>query len=135
MHRRFVAVLTVIAALCLSTPIVMAKGGKSKANDHAKAHAEKHVAKEHKQGHGDHRWERRDGFEHAIFERGGRPPGWSRGKKTGWGNCGVPPGHAKKGECRYYVYQRRRHYYYLDDDRIIVRRPAVHVHAGVDIVR
>src|SRR5205085_11071792 len=25
-----------------------------------------------------------------------RPPGWSKGKKTGWGNCDVPPGQAKK---------------------------------------
>ena len=24
------------------------------------------------------------------------PPGWSKGKKTGWGGGSVPPGHAKK---------------------------------------
>jgi hypothetical protein len=26
-----------------------------------------------------------------------RPPGWDRGKKTGWGASNVPPGLAKKG--------------------------------------
>lgn len=28
-----------------------------------------------------------------------RPPGWSKGKKTGWGDCDVPPGQAKKMGC------------------------------------
>jgi hypothetical protein len=26
----------------------------------------------------------------------GDPPGWSRGRKTGWGGLGMPPGQAKK---------------------------------------
>ncbi len=30
----------------------------------------------------------------------GRPPGWSRGLKTGWGRKGCPPGLAKKGRCQ-----------------------------------
>ncbi|HJY84358.1 MAG TPA: hypothetical protein VKK81_25160 [Candidatus Binatia bacterium] len=29
----------------------------------------------------------------------GRPPGWNHGRKTGWGNCDVPPGQAKKYGC------------------------------------
>jgi hypothetical protein len=29
----------------------------------------------------------------------GRPPGWSKGRKTGWGNCDLPPGQAKKYGC------------------------------------
>jgi hypothetical protein len=33
------------------------------------------------------------------FRGDGRPPGWSKGKKTGWGNCDVPPGQAKKYGC------------------------------------
>ncbi len=28
-----------------------------------------------------------------------RPPGWDRGRKTGWGNCDLPPGLAKKQGC------------------------------------
>ncbi|MBI2678894.1 MAG: hypothetical protein HYX28_08935 [Candidatus Koribacter versatilis] len=30
---------------------------------------------------------------------GNRPPGWDKGKKTGWGDCDVPPGQAKKQGC------------------------------------
>ncbi len=29
----------------------------------------------------------------------GRPPGWNRGRKTGWGDCDLPPGLAKKEGC------------------------------------
>jgi hypothetical protein len=28
--------------------------------------------------------------------RAGVPPGWSRGRKVGWGSGGMPPGQAKK---------------------------------------
>jgi hypothetical protein len=27
------------------------------------------------------------------------PPGWSHGRKAGWGNCDLPPGLAKKRGC------------------------------------
>jgi len=27
------------------------------------------------------------------------PPGWDKGKKTGWGDCNLPPGQAKKHGC------------------------------------
>jgi len=37
----------------------------------------------------------------------GRPPGWDHGRKTGWGNCDVPPGQAKKYGC-HNVRSRRR---------------------------
>jgi hypothetical protein len=43
-------------------------------------------------------------------EAQGRPPGWDKGKKTGWGNCDVPPGQAKKVGCepqRHSVRRRR----------------------------
>jgi hypothetical protein len=30
---------------------------------------------------------------------GDRPPGWGRGRKTGWGDCNLPPGQAKKYGC------------------------------------
>jgi hypothetical protein len=38
----------------------------------------------------------------ARFSRGrfsGRPRGWDRGRKVGWGRCDVPPGLAKKVGC------------------------------------
>ena len=34
-----------------------------------------------------------------ALQRSRRPPGWGRGRKTGWGACGVPPGQAKKIGC------------------------------------
>jgi hypothetical protein len=47
-----------------------------------------------------------DGCGHRGYDRGYRsysrghrsygPPGWSRGRKVGWGGGHVPPGHAKK---------------------------------------
>ena len=38
----------------------------------------------------------------------GRPPGWDRGRKVGWGNCDVPPGLAKKVGCRQgFVFERQ----------------------------
>jgi hypothetical protein len=41
----------------------------------------------------------RGGIVIEPLERSGRPPGWDRGRKTGWGNCHVPPGQAKKEGC------------------------------------
>jgi len=32
-------------------------------------------------------------------DRDKHPPGWSQGKKTGWGDCNLPPGQAKKQGC------------------------------------
>jgi Ni/Co efflux regulator RcnB len=37
--------------------------------------------------------------DHGQVASNGRPPGWDKGKKTGWGNCDVPPGQAKKQGC------------------------------------
>jgi len=52
------------------------------------------------------------------------------------GNSGLPPGQAEKYGCRTYVYEGRPHYFYQDDEgRIIVRRPIIEIHAGIDIVR
>src|SRR5262249_4628684 len=39
----------------------------------------------------DQGWERLDGYEYRTYNQSQvRPPGWSKGKKTGWGNCGLP---------------------------------------------
>jgi len=46
----------------------------------------------------------RDRREHKrLFPASNRPPGWSHGHKTGWGNCDVPPGQAKKYGCHSFV--------------------------------
>lgn len=102
-------------------------------DDHGKG---KHADKDKGKGHDhdmdddddDGKWERREGAEWRTYGRDeGTPPGWSKGKKVGWKNCGLPPGQAKKtGSCRSYSHNGRRYYYYRDDDgRIIVRRPQV----------
>ena len=130
-RRLWLVVLAVIVVLGLVAPNAIAQGkGKGRGaekQEHKKSHADdiaKHKDKDKDKDRDDDRWERREGWEYRLYgDRDSRPPGWSRGKKTGWGNCGVPPGQAKKGECRTYTYQGHRYYYYRDDDgRLTVRR-------------
>ncbi len=108
-------------------------------NAHGKGHGNPHNAQrddDYGRGHDrdDDRWESRNGWEYRTYDRGQMPPGWSKGKKTGWGNCNLPPGQAKKYGCNQYHYQGRDYYWYRDDvGHIIVRRPIIHAHAGVDI--
>lgn len=42
--------------------------------------------------------------------------GWSHSKKTGWANCELPPGQAKKYGCRTCTHQGRYYYYYQELD-------------------
>ncbi len=136
MKKRWLAVILIIGALFISVGVAGAQG---RGNGKGKGKGNPHEAREDRdQGRGDddrdERWERRGDYEYQMYERGGRPPGWVEGRKVGWGDCGLPPGQAKKYGCRSYVHEGRRYYYYRDEhDRIIVRRPVLHVH--VDIVR
>src|SRR5215510_2763239 len=126
MTKRLMATFALIAVLGFATPTLMAKNDKNKGkgNPHANKFSDD-----------DQGWERRDGYEYRTYsDADGRPPGWTRGKKTGWGNCGLPPGQAKKYGCRTYVYQGRPYYYYQDDvGRIVVRRPIIEIHGSLDI--
>jgi hypothetical protein len=116
MNRPWITVLALAAAMVCATP---ANADKDKDKDKDKHKGNPHADRD------DGRWERREGYEYGTFERGTQPPGWSKGKKTGWGNCGMPPGQAKKYGCRAYTYNGRTHYYYQDEQgRMIVRRPA-----------
>jgi hypothetical protein len=126
MSKRLLAILGIVAALGLGTPVLMADRGDK---DHKHKHGNKHVNNDGD----DERWEHRDGYEYRTYgDRDERPAGWSRGQKTGWGNCGLPPGQAKKYGCRTYVYEGRPHYYYQDEaGRIIIRRPIIEVHGSV----
>ena len=128
MRNRLMVTLALVAALGFGTPALKADHG-DKRDKHQ--HGNKHFDNDNDQG-----WERRDGYEYRTYEDPDeRPPGWSRGKKTGWGNCGLPPGQAKKYGCQTYVYQGRPYYYYQDEGgRIIVRRPSIEVHGSIDIV-
>lgn len=129
MNKHRFAILAVIAALGLGPPALKADHG-DKGQKHQRGN--KHVDDDNDQG-----WERLDGYEYRTYNQSqGRPPGWSKGKKTGWGNCGLPPGQAKKyGSCQTYDYQGRSYYYYQNDaGQIIVRRPTIEIHGSVDIV-
>ncbi len=101
--------------------------GHGKGNPHNAQRDDDHDRDDH------HGWDVRDGWEYRTYERGQTPPGWNKGKKTGWGNCNMPPGQAKKYGCNTYRYEGRDYYWYRDDrDRIIIRRPSIdaHVHIG-----
>jgi len=127
MSKRWLAALALVAAFGLFTPALMADNDKS----HGKGN--KHAANSYQNS--DQGWEDRDGYQYRSYSNPNeRPPGWNRGKKTGWGYCGMPPGQAKKSGCRTYDYQGRPHYYYQDDQGvIIVRRPTVVIQGGLVI--
>ncbi len=128
MRTRWSAVITLFAALGLSTTTAIAAQGKG----HGKATGNPHAnARDDRDDDG--RWEHHDNYDMRTYgPNEGTPPGWSKGKKTGWGNCGLPPGQAKKYGCRTYVYQNRRYYYYRDDvGRIVLRRPRIDIHTVI----
>jgi hypothetical protein len=124
MSNRLLAILGLAAALGFSAPSLMADHGEKDRHQHGN----KHDDRDNDQG-----WERRDGYEYRVYgEHDERPPGWGHGKKTGWGNRGLPPGQVKKYGCRTYVYQDRPVYYYQDEvGHIIVRRPIIEIHGSV----
>ena len=113
--------------------------GNGNGNGHGKGNPHNAQRDDDDNDRGDHdrderNWQSRNGWEYRTYDRGQTPPGWSKGKKTGWGNCNLPPGQAKKYGCNQYRYQGRDYYWYKDDGgRIVIRRPSIHVHGGVDI--
>jgi len=133
MSKRILAILALVAALGWGAPALLADHDKDDKHEHGNKHFDNDD--DHgRRGDRDEGWERRGGYEYRVYDRDGRPPGWSKGKKTGWGECGLPPGQAKKYGCRTYVYEGRPHYYYQDDyGRIVIRRPEIHAHAGIDV--
>jgi len=125
MSRHWLTGLVLITALGLLTPALMADKDKShgKGNPHAANYSS------------DQGWEERDGYQYRTYSNANeRPPGWSQGKKTGWGNCGMPPGQAKKYGCRMYDYQGRPHYYYQDNNGVIVVRRPIIVVPGIVVI-
>jgi hypothetical protein len=135
MKQRFFWILMLGAALSTSA---LAQGNSG--NAHGKGHGKgnPHNAqgddRDRDQDRDGDGWEVRNGWEYRNYQPGQNPPGWSKGKKTGWGNCNLPPGQAKKYGCNQYRYQGRDYYWYKDDGgRIIVRRPSIHVHGDAHV--
>jgi len=129
MRRNTCAVIFFTVFCGLSLPLFGDQGhGRGKGNPHNNQAAQSD--NDNDQG----RWERHGDYEYRTYDqREGTPPGWNKGKKTGWGNCGLPPGQAKKYGCQRYRYQGRDYYYYRDEqNRIVLRRPSIHIHGGID---
>lgn len=77
----------------------------------------------------------RDHVRHDPFRKvSEHPKGWEHGRKTGWGNCDVPPGQAKKQGCHPYHNHSVHPVRTASRKPIVAPRPAaeVHAHAGVD---
>ena len=66
-----------------------------------------------------------DGHGHHGRDRDDDPPGWSHGRKAGWGNCDLPPGLAKKRGC-YPTRYRRVRYPVERGAFVVVRVPVDH---------
>jgi hypothetical protein len=95
MHRRFLQVLALTVCLGLLPAAAWAKGGKGGgppvdkgksssaqgSKDKGKSPSSAHYGSAMAQGPSD------------------RPSGWDQGKKTGWGDCDVPPGLARTRGC------------------------------------
>jgi hypothetical protein len=123
-----------ILGLALSTTAVAKDhGDKDKDNGHGKGNPHNAQRDDDHDRDDSHNWKSHDGWEYRTYDKGHYPPGWNKGKKTGWGNCNLPPGQAKKYGCNQYKYEGRDYYWYKDDhERIILRRPSIdaHVHIG-----
>jgi hypothetical protein len=78
----------------------------------------------------EHREHRRDIF---VRDEHGRPPGWDRGKKTGWGDCDLPPGLAKKQGCHSFHHETHHTVSGTTSHPVVVRRPRAEAHARVGV--
>lgn len=113
----------IVSALALA---LVSSPAFAKSHDHEKDH-EKKESKHFDRDHGDREHhERHDRYDHHreherhVSHESRRPPGWNKGKKTGWGDCDVPPGQAKKVGChpdhdgrvaRTHHHERERHHH------------------------
>jgi len=116
--------MTLVLTLGLAVPVapVLAEGrdnGAEKKADRGEWHGRDHGRDQVRAHDRDH-----DSDDHR--------PGWSKGRKTGWKNCDLPPGQAKKHGCRDpFRHGHYRRHVYRGEDRA---RPVIgtpHVHAGV----
>lgn len=113
MRKIFFQVL-LAAAVWLMLAGVSSAYGRDHGGGHGHGHADVEDGGGHGHGHGADRGDhdRDEGRGDRDRDDSGRPPGWSHGKKTGWGNCDMPPGLAKKnGGCdndRDYHHEARR---------------------------
>ena len=109
MHRRFLQILALTVCLGLLPAAALAKGGKGGGppgdkgksfSEHGSKDKDKGKAAEKDKGKGQSAGRGHRGSGSATAQGpSDRPSGWDQGKKTGWGDCDVPPGLAKKRGC------------------------------------
>lgn len=111
MCRLLFAIIAISAAalLAMNTPPAFARGGghgkgggysafaKAPSGDHWKKHRS-HKRRWSRHHRDKHRWSRYHRHEHrwSRHDNDWRPPGWDKGKKTGWGDGDMPPGLSRK---------------------------------------
>ncbi|HEY7098747.1 MAG TPA: hypothetical protein VH437_18615 [Terriglobales bacterium] len=86
---------------------------------------ERHELKDHRHDHD------RDSHIHKVSER---EHGRHHGRKTGWGDCDVPPGQAKKSGCHSHEHHPSGQHIKNVSKPVPAKRPTaeVHGHARVD---
>jgi hypothetical protein len=105
---RLGAALILCAALTTGTAWAQGRGhGRSQGAHAVLARDHDHHRDDHfrRTWRGDHD---RDDLGFFSWRNSARPPGWSHGRKRGWGNCDLPPGQAKKYGCSSYFWQSPR---------------------------
>lgn len=116
MHKRLLQVLGLAVCLGLLPAYAYDKGGKGggpPADKGKGKSSNEHGSKDKDKHHADNDWddhhEGRGHEHHATASTGpsSRPQGWNEGKKTGWGDCNVPPGLAKQRGCDSHGFSHR----------------------------
>jgi len=85
----------------------------------AAAHDKDHGKGNGRDKHADHDKDRDHDRDKDSHGPSSRPAGWDKGKKTGWGDCNVPPGQAKKVGCNPSNSARTTHH--VDHDKRVRR--------------
>ena len=133
MSKNFWMTLVILLGIGLSTPALAEGRGHDKDHDRDD-HRVEHRDRDHDRDHV--RAYRHDhDRDHHLRRTHADPPGWSHGKKKGWGGCDVPPGQAKKVGCHPYSHHEDHHHTTRPVSKpVVLQRPGaeVHAHAGVD---
>ena len=114
MRTRFLQFLLAMALCVVLAPMTASARGNGKDKD---KDSDRHADRDHDRD--------KDKDRDKVKDRDkdkdrARPAGWSKGRKTGWGNCNLPPGQAKKnGGCNNVRRDR-------DDRRVAAAKPRVH---------
>ena len=97
--KKWMTVLTLAGAIALS-------GYAFADHDHDDDHGHGHGKGNPHARHDDDQWEHRGNYDYHVFEGDSRPPGWSKGKKTGWASIVMVGGDSLLGFRRWKVVQQ-----------------------------